>query len=94
VRDGVPDGRQAPERDGEGEAEFRAEPVDQRTDREQADRVGEREIEDDVAVVEIAPAELRAQRRPEQRDDLSVDVVDGGGEEEQRADDGGIRRAY
>ena len=50
-------------------------------------RVGELEREHDVAVVDLRPAELRLQRRLQDADDLAIDVVDGRGEEQQRADD-------
>ena len=55
---------------------------------EQADRVGELEREDDVARSRsrVQPNSL-LQRRLQDADDLPIDVVDGRGEEQQRADD-------
>ena len=54
---------------------------------QEPDRVGELEREDDVAVVDFRPAELLLQRRLEDRDDLTIDVVDRRREKQQRADD-------
>ena len=50
---------------------------------QEPDRVGELKREDDVGVVDLAPAELRLQRRLQDADHLSIDVVDGRGEEQQ-----------
>ena len=53
---------------------------------QKADRVRHLEREDDVAVVDLGPAELRLQRRLQDADHLAIDVVDRRGEEEQAAD--------
>ena len=79
--------RQAPDDDRDGEPEPRAEPIHHPAGDQEPDRVGELEREDDVGVVDLAPAELRLQRRLEDADDLPVDVVDRRGKEQQRADD-------
>jgi hypothetical protein len=40
-----------------------------------------------VGVLGFAPADLRLQQRRQQAENLAIHVVDGRGEEEQRADD-------
>ena len=57
-----------------------------RPDDRQPMRVRELEGQHDVAVVELAPAELLLQRRLQDADHLPIDVVDRRGEEQQRAD--------
>ena len=50
-------------------------------------RVRDLERDDDAAVIELGPADLLLQVRREDAEHLAVDVVDGRGEEQQRADD-------
>ena len=69
------------------EARLRAEPIHHPAGEQEPDRVGELEREDDVGVVDLAPAELLLQRRLQDADDLPVDVVDRRRKEQQRADD-------
>ncbi len=57
-----------------------------RPGQQQADRIRELETEDDVGVVDLAPAVLLLQRRLEEADHLAIDVVDRRGQEEQPAD--------
>ncbi len=77
--------RRCPRWRGERIAEARAEFVDHPPEDEVADRVGELEGEDDVGVGGLVPAIFGLQRRLEDADHLPVDIVDRGGEEEQRA---------
>ena len=86
-RFGVRHRGQAPHDERDGEALLRPEPVDHPAGEQKPDRVGELEREDDVGVVDLAPAELLLERGLEDADDLPVDVVDRRREEEQRADD-------
>src|SRR6185503_20256105 len=70
-----------------GEAAPRPQPVHDAARDEEPDRVGELEREDDGGVdALVLPAELLHERGLEDPDDLAVDVVDRGAEEEQRAD--------
>ena len=62
----------------------RAEPVHHSSGQHEADRVGHLESEHDVAVVDLAPAELRLKSGLENPDDLSIDVVDRDRKEQQR----------
>ena len=84
---GVRHRRQAPHDERDREALLGPQPVDHPAGDQKPDRVGELEREDDVGVVDLAPAELLLQRRLEDADDLPVDVVDRRREEQQRADD-------
>jgi hypothetical protein len=83
---GMRDGGHAPDHDREREPGARAHLVDHPPRDQEPDRVGELEREDDVGVVDLAPAELLLQRRLEDADHLAVDVVDRRREEQQRAD--------
>jgi hypothetical protein len=84
----VEDRGHAPEHDGEREAAPRPELVHDPAREHEADRVGELEGEDDGGVDPLVrPSELLHERRLEDADDLAVDVVDRGREEEDRADD-------
>lgn len=76
----------APEKHGKREADPRAEPVDQFPDEQQTCTVGKLKSEDDVAISDFGPSELRLQRWFQQADDLSVHVVDRGREEQEAAD--------
>ena len=60
--------------------------VDDAADGEQSQRVGELEGDDDIAVLHFVPADTGLQQRREEAEDLAVHVVDGVGDEEQRAD--------
>ncbi len=72
--------------DSHRHAPARADPVEQRADHQQADAVAELEGGNDVAVVDLAPAEVLLDHRLEHAQDLAVDVVDGDDEEQQCAD--------
>jgi hypothetical protein len=76
----------APDDDGEAEADAGAKPVDHVSCQQKTGGVGELERKDNVAVVDFAPAELRLQRWLEDPDDLPIDVVDRRGEEQQPTD--------
>ena len=80
-------GRQAPGRDGERVARLGADPVDEPAERQQTDGVRSLEGGLDVAEILVAPMQLLVEHGLDQREDLPVHVVDGGGEKEQRADD-------
>ena len=77
--------RQAPRRDRQGVARARAEAVDERAEAEQSHRVGGLKGRIDLPELLVAPAQLGIENRLEQRQDLAVDVIDGGREKEQRA---------
>ena len=85
-RFGVRHRRDAPHRHRDRESNARADAVDEAAREQQADRVGELEAEDDVGVVNLAPAEFLLQRRLEQADHLAIDVVDRRRQEQQQAD--------
>ena len=98
--EGVRDRRQAPDQDGEGVAGFGAEPVDKAAGGEQTDAVGDLEEDDDVSEVVIEDGLMEAvgggipaherhgvKDRLDEREDRTIHVVDGGGEEEQAADE-------
>ena len=86
AREGVTDGGEAPEGQRGGVAQPRPDAINQAARRHQADGVGRLEGHDDVAVVHFAPPQPLRQLRLQDADDLPVQIVDGRGEEEQRAD--------
>ena len=69
-----------------GKPRLRAQPVDDPPGKEHGDGVDELEHHDDVRVVRVAPIEFDLQVALQKAQDLPVHVVDGRGEEEQRAD--------
>src|SRR3982074_2454972 len=69
-----------------------ADPVDDPTGGEKAERIREAEPRDDVPVIGLGPMELTLERRREDSEDLTVDVIDRRRDEEQRADRPPIRR--
>ena len=77
--------RDTPEDECERVAHFRPDPVDDRAHQQQANRVRQLKREDDVRVVDFVPAQIVLKRRFQNADHLPVDVVDRGGEEQQRA---------
>src|SRR5262245_14246603 len=79
--------RHAPHHDRQREAHARAEAIHQSSGEEQAHGVRQLKREHDIGVVDLAPSELGLERWLEQPDDLSIEVVDRRGEEQQRADD-------
>ena len=79
--------RDAPGRDRDRVADLHPEAIDEPPEPEQADRVGELERRVGHPVLGVGPAELDVQRPLDQREDLPVDVVDGGRQEQQGADD-------
>ena len=82
----VPQGGDAPGDDRHGVSDLAAEAVDEPPEEQQADRVGPLEHGVHVAVLGVGPAQLDVQDRLQQRQDLAVDVVDGGRQEQQEAD--------
>ena len=80
----------APQDDGEDEAEAGAQLVHHPAGDQQTNRVGELEGEDDGRVIALAPRKQLLQIRLQDRDDLPVDVVDRRRREEQGADDPAI----
>jgi len=64
----------------------RAQHVHHAAREDRADSVREREGEDDVTVVDLAPRKQTLQRRLPECEGLTVDVVDRDAEEQQRAD--------
>ena len=83
---GVGHGRDAPEADGQGVADPGPEAVDEPAEDGQADGVSDLEGRDDIAVLDLAPADDLLQMGRQDAEDLTVDVVDGRGGEEQPAD--------
>jgi len=79
-------GSQAPDRDRHRVADLHALAIDEPTEQKQADGVGELERGVREAVLRVGPAELGVERPLDQRQDLTVDVVDGRGQEQQAAD--------
>src|ERR1700692_3389529 len=79
--------RQRPDGKGNGIAEARADPVDDRAKTQIADGVGALKPEDDVRVGRLGPTQLGLQCRLQHPDRLSIDVVDGGRREQQPAND-------
>jgi len=86
ARQRVPHGGHAPQGHGYGIAQARAGPVDQAAGERHRQRIGQLKSEDDPAIVGFAPAELFCERGLQQAQHLPIDVVDGGGEEQQAAD--------
>src|SRR6185503_4821931 len=82
----VAHGGEAPHCNCERVPDPRAEPIDDRTGRDQPDRVSGLERSDDVAVVDLAPMQLALQLRGEDSQHLTIDVVDGRCRQQQRAD--------
>ncbi|MNZ76060.1 hypothetical protein D3C78_945550 [compost metagenome] len=78
-------GGQAPDHDAYGIAELGAQTVDQLAERQQTDGVAGLEDHHQVTVVGLAPVEPLLQQGLEQAEHLAVEVVDGGGEEQQGA---------
>ena len=77
---------QAPESDGEREAAARAEPIHEPAHQDEAQRVGGLKPEDDVAVGDFVPAQLRFESRLQDANYLAINVIDCGGEKEERTD--------
>ena len=76
----------APDGDGDGESHAGAVLIEQAAGPEHAKGIGRGEGAGDVAVLDIGPADGVLERLGEKAEHLPVDVVDGGGEEEERAD--------
>ncbi len=79
--------RKAPGRNGERIADLRPEPIDEPAEQQNTDRIGSLKGGVDQAELFIAPSELAVGKLLDQRENLAIDIVDGGGKEEQRADD-------
>jgi hypothetical protein len=78
--------REAPQQHRDCETDARADAIHEAARQQQADRIRELEAEDDVGVVDLAPAVLLLQRRLQDADHLSIDVVDRRRQEQQQAD--------
>lgn len=95
----VADGGASPDENGEGIAGLGAEFVDDPAGEEESNTVGDLEADEDTAVVDVVdglvggvdagnPAhEIEVEERLDEREDRAVHVIDGCGEEEQKADD-------
>ena len=81
----MPDSGQTPQADEDDEALLDTDAVDDATREQHPDGVGKLEAEDDRGIGPLIPAEFLFQGRLQQADDLAVDIVDRGGEEQQRA---------
>ena len=77
--------RQAPDRDRDRIADARSHTIDHAAGDQQSHRVGRLERRHDVAVLNLVPADDGLQIRREHAQHLPVDIVDGGGEEQQGA---------
>ncbi len=77
----------APDTHGDREARAGAPAVHEAADDEQADRVGEGEGAVNDAILELVPADLRLQRRRQNTQHQTIEVVDRRRKEEQCADD-------
>ena len=82
----VAHGGKAPDAHDQDVADARADLVDHSAGHEQADGVGSLKGIHDIAVVDLRQADGVLERGLEQRDDLSVHVIDRGREEEHGAD--------
>src|SRR5215472_1581585 len=80
------DGGGTPDEHRQQKAPASPEPVDHTAHDKKPHGIRDVKREYDVAVTDLAPAQLALQNGFQQRDDLPVHVVDGGGEEEQRTD--------
>ena len=78
-------GGDAPEDDRERKSTAAFQPVDHATHKDEADPIGQLKPEDDVAVIDLVPAQFGGEGGFENSENLAIDVVDGGGEEQQRA---------
>src|SRR6185437_2687215 len=78
--------RQAPEPYRQGKADADADHVDESAGKQISKRVSEREGGDDVGVIDLVPAEGLLEVALDVADDSTIDVAEGGGEEEQHAD--------
>ena len=85
VSETMPHGSQAPEADKDNEALLDANAIDNATREQHADGVGKLEAEDDGRIGPLIPAEFLFQSWLKQANDLTVNIVDRGGEEQQRA---------
>jgi hypothetical protein len=85
--DGMRHAGQAPHQDARRETDPQAHPVDEPAGAEKRHRGGELERRGHVAVILIGPGEFMFQRRLQQRQDLSIDVVEHDREEHEGYDD-------
>jgi hypothetical protein len=76
----------APQQRGDAKAKTDADPVGEPPHSGVADRVGDRKEEDDVAEIGFAEMQVCLNRRLENAEDVAVHIVDGGDEEQHRAD--------
>ncbi len=60
--------------------------VDKPPGKQHGNRINELEHRSDVGVIGVAPAKLRRQLRRQEAEHLAVEVIDGGGKEQHRAD--------
>ncbi len=86
ARERVTHRRHAPHADRQRVADARAELVDQRAGADEANRIRRLKRGDDVAVLDLAPAELLREIRREHAEHLPIDIVERRRREQQRAD--------
>src|SRR3954469_7059245 len=79
--------RKRPERDGDRVTDFRPVLVDEPAKPDEREPVSKLKDRIRQPVLGVAPAQLLIERLFQQREDLPINIIDGGGEEEQRADD-------
>jgi len=79
-------GRQRPDDERQGIADLRPHAIDQASHDDEADGVGDREREVDIAILRVGPLDRLPQLGLQHPEHAPIDVVDRRGEEEQGAD--------
>ena len=76
-------GTKAPYDDSDGVAQFAAKFVEHPSAHQHADAIGHLEGRHDIAIVSLRPSQIVLDVRLQQTNDLTVDIVDGCGKEDQ-----------
>jgi len=79
-------GGDGPPDDRNGETQFGADAVDDAAGKEHHHSISQLKGDDDAAVGQFTPADLHLQVRRQNAKNLAIDIVDGCGKEQQRAD--------
>ncbi len=82
--------REAPPDDGQGVPDSRADAIHESPGKQQSESVGGVESGDDVSVIDLSPANRELQILGENAEHLPVDIVHGGREKKESADDPAI----
>ncbi len=83
----MPDRRETPRHDRDCIAELLSESIDKPAEQQKADCIRRLKRGVDQTELLIAPADLSVDKLLDQREDLAIDIIDGRGEEQQRAND-------